>query len=211
MKISETTILPTLSCRLLLVNWLHIDEYNNMLELNINYYNFSKEDLLLGIINLEQLSRQDMMNWYINMYCQQLITYPRLELFDYINGNIEILKTLNIKSNLLEYQYNEDEVKKLKDFCNTPKDTDVIMVGCMSSDHRMNIYNSLLNSGIHVKMMSDLWNDARDIEIAKAKILLNIHYMPDYKYFESLRCNRWIYANKLVISETSMDLSLIHI
>jgi hypothetical protein len=203
-QINDKTILPTLTCRVLLVNWLHIGEFERMLELNMAYHGVSREELDLGIINLEQLSRSSMLSQYLSVYFRLIHIYPHLQLYDYIQGNIATLESLKISAKLLEYQYRHDEVEKLKSFCSAgPKETDVVMVGCMSSDHRMNIFNCLKEKGVNVKMINNLWEDDRDREIAKAKILLNIHYNPEYQFFESLRCARWIFANKLVITETS--------
>lgn len=205
MQINETTILPSLDYKILLVNWLHISEYENMLDLNILHYNASRDDLDIGIINLEQLSRQTMMRGLLNTYSRLLPIYKRLKLYDYIQGNIEILKEIDISSRLLEYQYNNEEVSLLKSFNNQPKEYDVMMVGCMSSDHRMNIFNALKEHNINAKYFTNLWADERDAEIGKAKILLNIHYHPTYAFFESLRCSRWIFSNKCIITETSLN------
>jgi len=203
-QINDKTILPTLTCRVLLVNWLHMAEFERMLELNMAYHGVSCEELDLGMINLEQLSRPSMLSQYFTTFSRIRESYPRLQLYDYIQGNIAVLKSLNISAKLLEYQYRHDEVEKLKRFCTAgPKETDVVMVGCMSSDHRMNIFNALRAKGVNAKLINNLWEDDRDREIAKAKILLNIHYIPEYQFFESLRCARWIFANKLVITETS--------
>ena len=203
-QINDKTILPTLRCKVLLVNWLHIDEYERMLKLNMTYHGVRNEDLDLGIINLEQLSRPSMLTDYLNTFARMSGAFPRLQMYDYIQGNSAILESLRIPTKVLEYQYRQEEIDKLKLFCSAgPKETDVIMVGCMSSGHRMNIYNSLKEKGVNVKFINNLWDDDRDKEIAKAKILLNVHYNTDYNFFESLRCNRWVYANKLVITESS--------
>ena len=47
------------------------------------------------------------------------------------------------------------------------------------------------------------WGEARDKEIASCKLLLNIHHNNDYNIFDSIRCDRWIFAGMPVISETS--------
>jgi hypothetical protein len=205
MNINATTILPSLNYKILLTNWFHIDEYETMLNLNIQHHNASCDDLDIGIINLEQLSRQDMIHGLLNIYRRLIQTYKNLKLYDYIQGNIEVLKQYDLSSKLLEYQYNDEEVELLKNFNNQPKEYDVMMVGCMSSGHRMNIFNALKQRNINAKYFTNLWADARDAEIGKAKILLNIHYTPNYAFFESLRCARWIFSNKCIITETSLN------
>ncbi len=48
------------------------------------------------------------------------------------------------------------------------------------------------------------WKDERDKQIAECRILLNLHYEKDYQVFEHLRCDRWLFAGKMVISDETI-------
>ena len=48
------------------------------------------------------------------------------------------------------------------------------------------------------------WGNERDSIIQKCKIILNVHHFDCFKIFEHIRCDRLIFANKLVVSEKSM-------
>ena len=50
-----------------------------------------------------------------------------------------------------------------------------------------------------------LWGDDRDKELAKCKVIINIHYEDNYKIFESARCEPWLKLGIPVISEKSLD------
>lgn len=203
-KIDETTLLPTLNCKIIIVNWFHISEYGKMISLNLKHHNFNPNELDIGIVNLEQLSREYLVPQYLSVCANLKSTYPLLQLYDYSNGNIQIIANHGYQAKLLDYQFNREEVDKLKRFNSVPKETDVIMIGTNPTyEHRMNIYNTLKDRGVNIKFFTNLWDDDRDREIAKSRILLNVHYLPNYQLFETLRCNRWIFANKLVVTETS--------
>ena len=45
--------------------------------------------------------------------------------------------------------------------------------------------------------------------MASAKILLNLHFNEDYHIFEHLRCDRWVLAGMIVMTEPSQSDSLL--
>jgi hypothetical protein len=63
----------------------------------------------------------------------------------------------------------------------------------------------LEEAGLTVNLLKSTYGDERNKEIAKCKLLLNIHYNPDYKIFETLRCDPWLSVGFPVITEESMD------
>jgi hypothetical protein len=63
----------------------------------------------------------------------------------------------------------------------------------------------LKEKGVNVFYVNNAWRDERDILIGKCKILVNIHYGDDYNVYESIRCDRWIFSGKVVVSESSQD------
>ena len=62
----------------------------------------------------------------------------------------------------------------------------------------------LKSSNISINVI-ELFGKDRDIELAKCKIILNIHAEDDYKIFESCRCEPWLKLGITVISENSLD------
>ena len=48
------------------------------------------------------------------------------------------------------------------------------------------------------------WGQERDDIIRRCKIILNVHHFECFNIFEHIRCDRLIFANKIVISENSL-------
>lgn len=80
----------------------------------------------------------------------------------------------------------------------------VAFVGTLS-ERRYKILAELVRLNFRVVILQDLFGPERDNEIAKCKVLLNIHYADDYKIFEAPRCTRWALAGLPVVSEQSVD------
>ena len=73
----------------------------------------------------------------------------------------------------------------------------------LNSSRRNYIFNE-------IKKFTDItdlkgWGKERDDLLFKYKILVNIHFDNDYNIFEQIRCNRCIFNNIIVITETSLD------
>ena len=81
---------------------------------------------------------------------------------------------------------------------------DIVICSC-GSDRRINILSKLKENNIICHVIHGLWGSLRDEIIGKAKILLNIHNYDNFTIYESIRCDRWVLAGQLVISETSND------
>lgn len=160
--------------------------------LDLNYENAS----WIGLLNTEQISRKE---WY--SYFQDYLMKSNLPLnfFDYSASNIKLLKEkMSITSTYLPYKYRKEEIEHLKFLINnTPKYYDAAFIGC--GDRRDRILNSI--KGISINKIVGKWDDDRDLEVAKCKILINIHFSEDYKIFEEIRCTRWMMAGMKVISE----------
>lgn len=148
-------------------------------------------------INMEQLTRD-----YYRKYYATIKSF-NISIVDYSEGN----RSLVGNSILLRYQYLPEEVLKLSPSCQ--KSYDVAFVGT-GSPRRDLILNELRRRNIKVREIKD-WGEERDQEIIKAKILLNIHYGDDYKIYESIRCDRFIFSGMLVISEISVTQNLLDV
>ncbi len=106
----------------------------------------------------------------------------------------------------LPYQYSEKEISLLKQLMKQPKTYQVAMI-CNGTPHRITIWKELEKRGITVNHITG-WSVARDTEVAKCQILLNVHVdveQEGYIIFEELRCVRWMFAGMPIISESSKD------
>lgn len=86
------------------------------------------------------------------------------------------------------------------------KEYDVLFIGSLT-ERRNKILDNISKLGLHVERKFNLYESERDKELAKAKIILNIHAY-EAKVFEIVRVS-YMLANKLfVISEVGNDLKL---
>lgn len=129
-----------------------------------------------------------------------------IPVIDYAPENIQVLNSPLV--NYLPYQHT-GEIHKLYTFLNVPKQYDVAFCGT-ASPKRKAVLDQLVAKGISVHII-DGWGDVRDKEIGKCKILLNIHYHDTYNIYESIRCDRETMAGMLIVSETSINNSILDI
>jgi hypothetical protein len=120
----------------------------------------------------------------------------------------------------IPYLINNDENKKLAQLIkNTKKIYDVVMCPVSNCERRLLMYEQLTKCGLNVLKIEGIYGDIRDQMIASGKILLNInHYgSAESGIFTHYRCDRWVLAGLLVVSENTMSdscldiRSLIHI
>jgi hypothetical protein len=105
---------------------------------------------------------------------------------------------------VIPYQHT-DEISSLRALvADTPKTSDVVFVGVGSSS-RQAVITALRESGVSVDTPWGFGED-RDAKIAAAKVLLNVHFDSAYNIFESIRCDRWLMAGNLVVSQPSLTL-----
>ena len=69
----------------------------------------------------------------------------------------------------------------------------------------MYIIDQLNKYGYHILIISNMYGEDRDKQLATCKVLLNIHAHEDYQIFESARCEPWLAIGVSVISEQSLD------
>lgn len=163
---------------------LFFNVYNPWL---INQYH-KKGVKRIGIINTEQLTRPDYFHRY-HYQLSQLECNP--DLFDYSKFNCEKMAPLHVE--LVPYGLDKDLIK-----------LDAIMIGT-KSDRRQAIVTKLRERGLQVDFLDNLWGKDRDNYIFKTRVLINVHYNDVYKLHESIRCDRWVEAGKVVVSEESID------
>lgn len=215
----------------ILILWKPTDKINVSLRQNtfifvscvptckINFTNESDRVKNIVFLNTEQLTSSNIRKHIdkqmenISRFIRNVLKirepekHPDIYFADYSYVNIQIMKTLNteIKPDnvfYLPYQYCEKEINKLKDFLKENNNIYDIAF-CGSDSLRRNTLLRKLARKYKVQRIRG-FGDERDKEIAKAKILLNVHFNDTFKIFESIRCDRWIMAGMHVISEVSL-------
>lgn len=140
--------------------------------------------------------------------------YPNMKYYDYSKSNLKILEEngINIQDKIyLPYKCSDDELKKLINLNkNTKKEFDFGIIksgGGDVTDRRLKIVNFLKKNNFSVNIMGG-WGNDRDMELAKCKIILNIHgfYQIPSNIFEHIRCNRLLEAGFNILSETNYKL-----
>lgn len=192
-------------------SFIHQLEINLCLVDNLDHIDYNYQDLYLFIgrlpqyvftdpkikaiyINMEQLSR----NNYL-VYCQTIKSF-NIPIINYNESNCSLLP----ESHLLRLQlqsspYGSSTITPF--FIPSTKSLDVTFIGSMS-DRRMKILTQIKNSGYNVSIITG-WKEERDKKILKSKVLLNIHYADDYNIYESLRCDRFLSSDTIVVTEKS--------
>jgi hypothetical protein len=182
---------------------------------NINLSNETKNIIHIFYLNTEQLTRMDMkefiknnINILINL--RNINKNIKINIIDYSTQNIILLKELikDIDIYYIPYQYNINEINKLKKFQQLTPNNDYSFSGTMSN-YRNEIIQKIYNNNITINNINNSWYNERDMKIGQTKILLNIHFNKNYNIYESIRCDRWIFAEKIVISEDTYNNDLI--
>jgi hypothetical protein len=134
-----------------------------------------------------------------------------LNLCDYDLYQRQLTQQLMPQKNVhyLPYQITKQENQRLTTLVEqTPKRYQVCFCSTNKSKKRLTLYSQLEQRGLRVVDVSG-WKEDRDCQIAEAQVLVNVHFDHDYQIFEHMRCDRWILAGLLVISETSLSDSLL--
>jgi hypothetical protein len=156
------------------------------------------------LFNTEQLTRKRVLAKLL----ARLALSDVVELWDYSLANIEILKTNGVRivpkhQPICVAPAHRD---RLTEFLKAPKEFDVGFAGLISRRRRA-ILKGLKSAGLRVLIINRVNGDARDSALAKCRLLINIHYAPDYQIFESARCAQWLETpgSPPVLTEESLD------
>jgi hypothetical protein len=153
------------------------------------------EDAIL--YNLEQISPDS--PW---LHPNLLDTFRRYRVWDYSQSNIAALHSLGITNvEHLPVGY----MPQLTRIPAVEEDIDVVFIGSMN-ERRWAIIETLRSHGVHVEVGFGIYGAARDQLIARAKILLNIHFY-EAKVFEAVRVSYLLANHRFVISEASSNLA----
>jgi SAM-dependent methyltransferase len=152
--------------------------------------------------NVEQLPRADILTNVMKTVTNPLVK----EVWDYSAENCKILAAKGVVARHVPLVSPATYVQQIKDL---RKDLiyDVGFCGFVRTDavcRRQVILDKLRDAGISVHFVNKFGLE-RDKELAKCRVILNVHFAEDYKIFEQVRCDVWLRAGVPVISETSLD------
>ncbi len=151
------------------------------------------------IYNAEQVTLGS--TWFKGNYLNML---RDSYVWDYSQSNLRELKKMGVKHSSycgLGYSSNLSRIKTAD-----VQDIDVLFYGSMN-ERRKKIIDSLRQAGLRAGTVFNCYGEERDGFIARAKIVINIHYY-ETKVFEVGRIS-YLLANKIfIISEDGLDLEL---
>tara|TARA_B110000208_G_scaffold77208_1_gene98924 strand:+ start:5379 stop:11732 length:6354 start_codon:yes stop_codon:yes gene_type:complete len=190
--------------------WLDIDSNKQLIE-NHNFI----------FLNVEMLSESTRFN-HILKFLKNNIT-----IIDYSKNNIDIMnskiKELNINYSKkifhLPYQFNKNENEILKND-EDKYEYDIGIINAITKVDKSNDDKLIYKRNIiwnlvqkeNWKYINILgWGKERDKIISKCKIILNIPVLNIYNIYEYIRCDRLLFANKIIISDKSYKQDLLDI
>jgi hypothetical protein len=144
------------------------------------------------LYNLEQI--QDGSSWLQPAFLELLSRYA---VWDYSQQNIDRLAEKGIAKVVhlpIGYAPPLQRIETRKD-----EDIDVLFVGSIN-DRRQKILGALEKKGLRVHRAVGVYGAARDALVARAKVVLNLHYY-EAKVFEVVRVSYLLANRRFVISE----------
>lgn len=191
--------------------------------------NENNKNCEISILQTEPLN----LPWRLNAILDIHTKYPSIKIYDYSKSNIKILNQHNITNcEYLSYNIQPHEFNKLTTFLSENrnngnnklydfgfiynwKSLPIETQHIINPPRRSNVVDFLRNNGFKVNIIAG-YDDHRDIELAKCKIVLNIHGQINNKptpcdsecsnIFEHVRCDRLLETGYTVLSETSYEL-----
>lgn len=192
--------------------------------------NENNKNCEISILQTEPLN----LPWRLNAILDIHSKYPSIKIYDYSKSNIKILNKYNITNcEYLSYNIQPDEFNKLTTFLSENggangnsklydfgfiynwKSLPIETQHIINPPRRSNVVDFLRNNGFKVNIIAG-YDDDRDIELAKCKIILNIHGQINNNptpsdsecsnIFEHVRCDRLLETGYTVLSETSYEL-----
>ena len=124
------------------------------------------------------------------------------DVWDYSTVNVERLKCKNVIARHVPFTFSKEYLETLKSY--RQPFYDFGFVGDVNPRRRKILDE--LSKKYKVKILRKVFGKARDVDLGKCKIILNIHYSNMYNVFEVFRCGPWLEIGIPVISETSLDI-----
>lgn len=171
-------------------------------------YDFTQLDAIgnLALVVTEQLTTGRALSTVVS-HCKR---YRNITLINYSPVNAEIIRANNAcfghRVLMLPNVPCGRGLDNYARYRNERKTFDIAIIGARS-ERRNRIFQQL-SSRFVVRHITNKWNDERNIELARAKILINVHYHNDYRVFETLRCMEAVLVGVVVLSEDSLSQNL---
>ena len=182
----------------------------------------------VSILQTEPLN----LTWRLNAILEIHNKHPSLKIYDYSKSNIKILNEYNITNcEYLSYNIQSAERNKLMHFLDENKDNKIYDFGfiynwknlpigqqhIINPPRRRNVVDFLRTNGFKVNIVAG-YDDDREIELSKCKIILNVHGQINNNedpladecsnIFEHVRCDRLLESGFNVLSESSYELDV---
>jgi hypothetical protein len=125
-----------------------------------------------------------------------------IEVWDYSLVNVDFLKCKGVIARHVPFTFSKAYLDTLRSYCNPFYDFG--FVGDVNP-RRRKLLDELCKK-YKVRVLRKIFGKERDKELAKCKIILNIHYSDKYNVFEVFRCGPWLEIGVPVISEVSIDI-----
>ena len=174
---------------------LRFDSWNVILGYNL----ISDPDFVKGyrtiIYQLEQISGPSMWRTPAAMDLLRSATV----VWDYAQSNIDYLRTLDIQADLVLPTYHDDLATIRHD---VDKDIDILFYGSLN-ERRAAILDALRDKARVVRMFG-VYGQQRDDYIARAKIVLNVHFYESC-IMEQVRLSYLLSNQVFVVSEVGAD------
>lgn len=184
--------------------WLELENFSPEI---YNAPNF----IFLNVENLTEQKRMDHIMQFVRR---------GIKVADYSLANIHVLKTYAEENNIeisapiyyFPYQYNEKENVLLENRERRYEYDIGVVNACPKKDASVNsaltykrtkVWEDLESSGLSCLNILG-WGAERDELIKKCKVIVNVHHFECYKIFQHIRCDRLVFANKLIVSENSL-------
>ena len=176
--------------------------------------NISTEKKVLMRENARKYAIQCSWNNRFREWNNVLKLYPNVEVWDYSKSNIHIgpVNGDDIQEQLyLPYKSSENELNSLIRLNkNTKKEYDFGILKTLknvTTERREKIVNFLRKHNFTVNIIGE-WNDDRHAELAKCKLILNIHGNDDITShsFEHIICDRLLDTGFNILSEESVNI-----
>lgn len=143
------------------------------------------------IYNTEQIDEGS--SWIGKPYIELLKSRP---VWDYSRRNLERMHALGVAGGMLvPIGY----VPQLTRIPREEEDIDVLFYGCIN-ERRKKILEGLIERGLRIEFLSGVYREPRDRYIARAKVVLNLHYY-DANVFEIVRVSYLLANEKAVVAE----------
>ena len=172
-------------------------------------------------LNVEMLSESIRMEHILELIKKGI------QIADYSIANILFLKEYAKEHNIpitkeviyLPYQYNLRDQVQLQNI-DDKYDYDIGIINALpKQDDSVNKVNTYRRT----KMWNDLqktqwkcinimgWGKERDELIKRCKVIINIHHFEAFNIFEHIRCDRMIWAKKIIVSDNSLGMDKLDI